>query len=106
MANSQCRTAYVWMGREKYINFQNLLILAIKYFLLGNPYNVWSSTLSIVIFGLAAAIYLLRWQRHYIDFTPAYIDHVHYAGLYPLLAWGLHYVPFFIMGRYLLFYFN
>lgn len=55
-----------------------------------------------MIFGLVAAIYLLRWQRHYIDFTPAYIDHVHYAGLYPLLAWGLHYVPFFIMGRYVL----
>jgi dolichyl-phosphate-mannose-protein mannosyltransferase len=69
--------------------------------LLGNPINTWSSTASIVIFGIVAVIYLLRWQRHYVDFTPAYIDHIHFAGLYPLLAWGLHYVPFFIMGRYL-----
>src|SRR5271156_5520339 len=76
------------------------LISVVKYFLLGNPINTWSSTASIGIFGLVAVIYLLRWQRHYIDFTPAYIDHIHFAGVYPLLAWGLHYLPFFIMGRY------
>src|SRR5271155_3166868 len=76
------------------------LISVVKYYLLGNPINTWSSTASIVIFGIVAAIYLLRWQRHYIDFTPAYLDHIHFAGVYPLLAWGLHYVPFFIMGRY------
>ena len=75
------------------------LTIAIKYYLLGNPINVWSSTLSIGIFGLVAAIYLLRWQRHYVDFTPAYLDHIHFAGIYPLIAWGLHYLPFFIMGR-------
>jgi len=73
----------------------------IKYFLLGNPITVWSSTASIGIFGILAVIYLLRWQRHYIDFTPAYLDHIHFAGIYPLLGWGLHYLPFFIMGRVL-----
>src|ERR1700724_2663770 len=73
---------------------------AIKYYLLGNPIVVWSSTASIGIFGIVAAIYFLRWQRHYIDFTPAYLDHIHFAGVYPLLGWGLHYLPFFIMGRY------
>ena len=73
--------------------------LAIKYYLLGNPINVWSSTVSIVVFAAVTFIYLLRWQRHYIDFTPAYLEHVHFAGIYPVLAWGLHYLPFFIMGR-------
>lgn len=77
-----------------------LLTLAIKYYLLGNPIVVWSSTASIGVFGIVAAIYLLRWQRHYIDFTPTYLDHIHFAGIYPLLGWGLHYLPFFIMGRY------
>jgi dolichyl-phosphate-mannose-protein mannosyltransferase len=76
------------------------LNLAIKYYLLGNPINVWSSTASIVVFGIVAVIYLLRWQRHYIDFTPAYLDHIHFAGIYPVLGWVLHYVPFFLMGRY------
>ena len=79
---------------------KSLLISAIKYFLLGNPFNVWSSTASVGVFVIVAAIYFLRWQRHFVDFTPAYIDHVHYAGLYPLLAWALHYLPFFIMGRF------
>jgi len=75
-------------------------ILAIKYFLLGNPFNVWSSTAGIAIFFLVGFFYLLRWQRHYVDFTPVYLDHVHYAGVYPLIGWALHYLPFFIMGRY------
>lgn len=75
------------------------LTSAIKYYLLGNPIVVWSSTASIGVFCIVAAIYLLRWQRHYIDFTPAYLDHIHFAGIYPVLGWGLHYLPFFIMGR-------
>jgi len=77
----------------------HLADLAIKYYLLGNPINVWSSTASIVVFAVVAVIYLVRWQRHYVDFTPAYLEHVHFAGVYPVLAWGLHYLPFFIMGR-------
>jgi dolichyl-phosphate-mannose-protein mannosyltransferase len=101
MANPQRRLAYVRMGREKYVFNVSVLISAIKYYLLGNPITVWSSTASIGIFGIVAAIYLLRWQRHYIDFTPAYLDHVHFAGIYPLIGWGLHYLPFFIMGRYI-----
>jgi dolichyl-phosphate-mannose-protein mannosyltransferase len=80
------------------------LILAVKYFLLGNPFNVWSSTAGIAVFAIVGLIYILRWQRHYVDFTPAYLDHIHYAGLYPLIGWGLHYAPFFIMGRYTLYF--
>ena len=99
MADPECRSAYVWLGREEYDPWQCLLTLVIKYYLLGNPIVVWSSTASIGVFGLVAVIYLLRWQRHYIDFSPAYLDHIHFAGIYPLLGWGLHYLPFFIMGR-------
>jgi len=87
------------MGREEYMLSRNFLIVAVKYFLLGNPINVWGSTASIVIGVAVAFIYLLRWQRHYIDFTPVYLEHAHYAGIYPLLGWILHYLPFFIMGR-------
>ena len=87
-------------GMRKVQSLIVLLTVAIKYYLLGNPIVVWSSTASIGVFAIVAAIYLLRWQRHYIDFTPAYLDHIHFAGIYPLLGWGLHYLPFFIMGRY------
>ncbi|OLL26737.1 Dolichyl-phosphate-mannose--protein mannosyltransferase 2 [Neolecta irregularis DAH-3] len=74
---------------------------AIKYYLLGNPIVYWASTVSLAIFVLMAAVYLVRWQRHYKDLTWAQIDHIHYSGFYPLLGWVLHYIPFFIMGRVL-----
>ena len=95
---SDCECA---VGTKK-VNFffDSRWSLAVKYYLLGNPINVWSSTLGIVLFIVSASVYLFRWQRHIVDFTPAYIDHIHYAGVYPVLGWALHYLPFFIMGRY------
>jgi len=41
----------------------------------------------------------VRWQRGYADLSPAEIDHFHYAGLYPVLGWFLHYLPFLAMAR-------
>ncbi|KAL1968763.1 hypothetical protein VTN77DRAFT_1589 [Rasamsonia byssochlamydoides] len=71
----------------------------VKYFLLGNPLVYWGSTASLVIFGLLFLWYLLRWQRGYADLSPADIDHIHYSGLYPVIGWVLHYLPFIIMAR-------
>ena len=42
----------------------------IKYYLLGNPVIVWGSTASVILCILITPVYLARWQRHYIDFTP------------------------------------
>lgn len=71
----------------------------VKYFLLGNPAVYWGSTASIALFGLLILWYLLRWQRGYKDLTPTDIDHIHYSGLYPLVSWCLHYLPFIAMAR-------
>lgn len=71
----------------------------VKYFLLGNPAVYWGSTASLAIFGLLVAWYLIRWQRGYEDLKPAEIDHIHYSGLYPVVGWFLHYLPFVAMGR-------
>jgi dolichyl-phosphate-mannose-protein mannosyltransferase len=71
----------------------------VKYFLLGNPIVYWGSTASLGGFGLLFVWYLFRWQRGYVDLTPADVDHIHYSGLYPVIGWGLHYLPFIIMAR-------
>lgn len=71
----------------------------VKYYLLGNPIVYWGSTASLGIFGLIVAWYLIRWQRGYNELSSADIDHIHYSGLYPLVGWVLHYLPFIIMTR-------
>ncbi|CAN8103402.1 unnamed protein product [Discula destructiva] len=71
----------------------------VKYFLLGNPFVYWGSTLALGLVGLAVAWYAIRWQRGFKELSEAEIDHFHYAGLYPVIGWFLHYLPFVIMAR-------
>lgn len=71
----------------------------VKYFLLGNPFVYWASTASLGIFGLMVVWYGVRWQRGYKELSQRDIDHFHYAGIYPVLGWFLHYLPFVAMAR-------
>lgn len=71
----------------------------VKYFLLGNPLVYWGSTASLGLLGLLVIWYLIRWQRGYDELKQSEIDQIHYAGLYPVLGWFLHYVPFVAMAR-------
>ncbi|BDD57951.1 hypothetical protein MAP00_003269 [Monascus purpureus] len=71
----------------------------VKYYLLGNPFVYWGSTASLGIFGVLFLWYLIRWQRGYNELTRADMNHIHYSGLYPIIGWVLHYVPFIVMAR-------
>ena len=71
----------------------------VKYFLLGNPFVYWASTASLGIFGLMVLWYGVRWQRGYNELSQRDIDQIHYAGVYPVLGWFLHYLPFVAMAR-------
>ncbi|KAJ5515352.1 hypothetical protein N7527_006912 [Penicillium freii] len=71
----------------------------VKYYLLGNPLVYWGSTAALGGFGLLFLWYLLRWQRGYYDLSNEEINHIHYSGLYPVIGWVLHYLPFIIMAR-------
>lgn len=70
-----------------------------KYFLLGNPFTYWVTTASLGVFGLVVAWYLVRWQRGYRELNNAEVDQIHYSGVYPIIGWVLHYLPFVIMAR-------
>ncbi|KAK6434677.1 Dolichyl-phosphate-mannose--protein mannosyltransferase 2 [Oleoguttula sp. CCFEE 5521] len=71
----------------------------VKYFLLGNPIVYWGSTLSIGVFFLMLGWYSIRWQRGYKELSAEQIDRFHYAGIYPVIGWFLHYLPFIAMAR-------
>ncbi|KAI9774921.1 MAG: Protein O-mannosyltransferase 2 [Geoglossum simile] len=71
----------------------------VKYFLLGNPIVYWGSTVSLGVFSLLVIWYVIRWQRGYDELKPHDIDQIHYAGLYPIIGWFLHYMPFIAMAR-------
>jgi len=73
--------------------------VVVKYFLLGNPLVYWGSTASLGIFGLIVLFHLVRWQRGYNELSSYEIDQIHYAGIYPIIGWALHYAPFVAMGR-------
>ncbi|KAK4130922.1 glycosyltransferase family 39 protein [Trichocladium antarcticum] len=71
----------------------------VKYFLLGNPIVYWGSTLGLGVFAALVVWYVVRWQRGFRELSQPEIDQIHYAGLYPVLGWFLHYLPFVIMAR-------
>jgi dolichyl-phosphate-mannose-protein mannosyltransferase len=71
----------------------------IKYFLLGNPIVYWGSTASLFGIGLLVLWYLVRWQRGYEELSQRDIDFIHYSGIYPVVGWFLHYLPFVAMAR-------
>ncbi|KIW57650.1 hypothetical protein PV05_02217 [Exophiala xenobiotica] len=70
-----------------------------KYFLLGNPIVYWGSTASLGVAGLLVLWYLIRWQRGYDELRQSDINQIHYSGIYPLIGWFFHYLPFVMMGR-------
>lgn len=71
----------------------------IKFYLIGNPIVWWMGTLSIMIFGVATAYYIVRRQRKFQDISPLDWEQFQYAGKLLIGGWFLHYVPFCIMGR-------
>eukprot|EP00057_Strongylocentrotus_purpuratus_P031920 XP_786089.3 PREDICTED: protein O-mannosyl-transferase 2 [Strongylocentrotus purpuratus] len=76
-----------------------------RVYLLGNPVIWWGNLVVLAIFCLAAVGWLFMMQRG-CELSPQIQDSA--ANVYPscgwlLLGWGLHYLPFYLMGRVLYF---
>ena len=71
----------------------------VKYFLLGNPIVYWGSTFSLGFFLVMVGWYAIRWQRGYKELSDNDLDYIHYSGVYPVIGWFLHYLPFIAMAR-------
>ncbi|KAK6459707.1 dolichyl-P-mannose-protein mannosyltransferase [Scheffersomyces xylosifermentans] len=74
----------------------------VKYFLVGSPFNTWASSVAVVNFAIVTLWFLIRWQRQIVDFPPDKPNKLRkflMGGIYPMFGWGLHFMPFVIMGR-------
>ncbi|KAI1788358.1 glycosyltransferase family 39 protein [Ganoderma leucocontextum] len=71
----------------------------LKYYLVGTPVIWWGGTISLVVGALVAGVYVMRQQRKYVDMEPREWEHFLYVGKVAMVGWGLHYLPFMIMGR-------
>lgn len=71
----------------------------LRYFLIGNVFNTWGSSLAVVSFAFLTLYYIIRLQRQTLDCD--YVTFWNYTtkGLYPFLGWLLHFLPFCLMGR-------
>ena len=76
-----------------------------RVYLLGNPIIFWTNLALIFCYVLALVLFLCAMQRK-IKLSPAIIqlcDTYLGSGLMLLMGWGLHYLPFYLMGRVLYF---
>ncbi|KAK9477113.1 Dolichyl-phosphate-mannose-protein mannosyltransferase-domain-containing protein [Lipomyces japonicus] len=70
-------------------------------YLIGNIFIWWLSTASLAAYVIWVVAAVLRWQRGYQDFVkPAVQSYGAKVGT-NVLAWALHFLPFFLMQRQL-----
>lgn len=88
------------------LNIQGQLFSGGDYrvYLLGNPVIFWGSDVLILVFLSITAAKLMAEQRgvSLADIT-GLLNRFVSAGLWLLLGWALHYLPFYLMGRVLYF---
>lgn len=70
-----------------------------RYFLIGNPFNTWLSSVSLIVFIYLILHSVIKYQRQTLEWTEDEYWRFIVAGVYPLIGWFLHYMPFVIMGR-------
>ncbi|GME74945.1 unnamed protein product [Ambrosiozyma monospora] len=70
-----------------------------RYYLMGNPIQVWFTTLMFVPL-VAYVVYLgVGYQRQWLVLGSEQGWYLFMCGFIPLLGWLFHYLPFVIMGR-------
>lgn len=70
-------------------------------YFLGNAVVWWSSSIVVVVFAIHTIFSLIRWQSGKKVATNKNVFNFNAQVFLYLAGWGLHYIPFFIMGRQL-----
>lgn len=71
----------------------------VRYFLIGNVFNTWGSSIASVAFVFLTLYYIVKFQRQTLDWGYSELWQFLIKGLYPFAGWVLHFLPFVIMGR-------
>ncbi|KAK6465613.1 Dolichyl-phosphate-mannose-protein mannosyltransferase-domain-containing protein [Scheffersomyces coipomensis] len=73
----------------------------VKFFLIGNPFITWFSTLSLGLFLIYALVKAFRYQRQLdnFDLFDSNWNLFLIQGIVPFIGWFFHYFPFIVMGR-------
>ncbi|KAL7419119.1 Dolichyl-phosphate-mannose--protein mannosyltransferase 1 [Cryptotrichosporon argae] len=70
-------------------------------YLVGNPVVWWTSTIAVSLYLGLRGLLILRAQRGYRDLYQPKIAYYDEVCAFLVLAWALHYLPFFLMSRQL-----
>ncbi|KAF9438498.1 hypothetical protein BGZ76_007480 [Entomortierella beljakovae] len=70
-------------------------------YLVGNWFTWAAASTSIVLYALIRGILFLRDKRGYHDTLNGLRQYYELSGGFFFMAWGFHYLPFFLMGRQL-----
>ncbi|KAK9488797.1 Dolichyl-phosphate-mannose-protein mannosyltransferase-domain-containing protein [Lipomyces starkeyi] len=70
-------------------------------YLIGNVFVWWLSTAGLVIYVLFKIVTILRWQRGYNDYSLPSVQAFNGKVGTNVVAWALHYFPFYLMKRQL-----
>lgn len=70
-------------------------------YLMGNAVTWWTVSSVIAVFFLYTAIQAIRWHTGSQIATDKNVYNFNFQAFSYILGWGLHYLPFFIMGRQL-----
>ncbi|KAH3676061.1 hypothetical protein WICMUC_002358 [Wickerhamomyces mucosus] len=71
----------------------------LKYFLIGNVFNTWGSSLAILGFSILILVNFYKYQRQTLSWNRDDLWKFLISGVYPLIGWAFHFLPFVIMGR-------
>lgn len=70
-----------------------------RYYLMSLPSTTWSSTISLLVFVLLTLVQLIKYQRQVLVLTKPQVWYYIMGGVFPFVAWLLHYLPFAVMSR-------
>ncbi|KAG0007351.1 hypothetical protein BGZ80_004758 [Entomortierella chlamydospora] len=70
-------------------------------YLVGNWFTWYASSVAIVLYAVIRGLLFLRDKRGYRDDFRGLREYYEMSGGFFFMAWGFHYLPFFLMGRQL-----
>lgn len=70
-----------------------------KYFMFGNPFIIWFTTLSLPLYVYSLVSILFKWRHQDLIIDEYSFWQIFMISIIPFLGYVFHYLPFIVMGR-------